>query len=333
MTNSEDNLSRTPPLASLAAASALCSVLINRLLVPALGKENDYELVFDLIRSGHFVANLTAVAGLYALLIAIFNLVRTPEHASLRRRLTIACFAGIFIPTIVLATFFPREKTSVHIVLLGIGAANVLIVVITMNAARLTSSAIARAVAIGFATMALFALASQVYQLLAMHQLNAIHVKVINALRDIGEIGYAVALFASAFFIVPRGTGLRDQFARIIAVVTLGASVSGFRIAQSALGSDFILLLYHAQRVTGLIDVFPFAYAFPISLGFAASIGALVAKDKSRFQAAIGVTLLVSAGFAPYSPERLLTQTLAAMLVARSIIALAKKSVGSEVAE
>jgi hypothetical protein len=332
MTNPEDNLSRTPPLASLTAAAAVCSLLINRLLIPSLGKESEYELVFDLIRAGHFAANLTAVAGLFAILTVIFNLVRTPEQASVRRRLAIACFAGIFIPTIALATFFPREKTSVHIVLLGIGAANVLIVIITMNAARLTKSSLARAVAVGFATMALFTLASQVYHLLTIHQLNAIHVKIVNVLKTVGEIGYVVALLSAAFFIFPRGTDLREQFARIATVVVFGASVFGFHIVQSALGSDFILLLYHAQRVSGLIDTLPFAYAFPISIGFAASIGALVAKDKSRFQAAIGVILLISAGFAPYSPERLLTQTLAAVLIARSIIALAKQSVLSEAA-
>ncbi len=330
MTNPEDNLSRTPPLASLAAASALCSMLINRVVVPALGKHSDYELVFDLIRSGHFVANLTAVAGLFALLNAIFNLVRTPEHTSVLRRLAIACFAGIFVPTIALATFFPRDKTSVHIVLFGIGAANVLIVIVTMNAARLTGSLVARTVAIAFATMALFTLASQVYQLLTAPQLNAIHIKIVNAFKGVGEIGYVVALFSAALFIVPRGTDLREQFARIATVLVFGSSVFGFHIAQSALRSDFVLLLYHAQRVSGLIDSLPFAYTLPISSGLAASIGALVAKDESRFQAAIGVALLISAGFAPYSPERLLTQTLAALLIARSIIALAKESTSSE---
>jgi len=332
MTNLQDNLSRTPPLASLAAAAALCSLLINRLLVPALGKDGDYGLLLNLIHSGQFAANLTAITGLFALLTAIFKLMRSPEHMSLRRRLAIASFAGIFVPTIALATFFPRDKISVHIVFLGAGAANILIVIITMNAARITRSVIARAVAISFATAALFTLASQVYQLLTTQELNPIHIKIASALRGVGEIGYVIVLIATAFFVFPRATDLRGQFARIAMVVTFGASVFGFHIAQSALGTDFALLLYHAQRVSGLIDTLPFAYSFPISIGFAASIGALMAKDRSRFQAAIGVVLLLSAGFAPYSPERLLTQTLAAVLIARSIIALAKQTIPSEVA-
>ena len=145
-------------------------------------------------------------------------------------------------------------------------------------------------------------------------------------------MGYVITLFAAIFLVFPRATDLRGQFARIATVVVFGASVSGFHMVQSTFGADFTLLLYHAQRVSVLIDAFPFAYILPISGSFAASIGALGAKDESRFQAAIGVVLLISAGFAPYSPERLLTQTLAAVLIARSIIALAKRSTSSEVA-
>ncbi|MBN1655842.1 MAG: hypothetical protein JXA30_18900 [Deltaproteobacteria bacterium] len=326
MRTSNECLSRLPPLASLAAVAALCSLLTNRLLVPAFGDRTDHEFVFDLIRSGHFFANLTAVTGLFALTTAIFSLVRGPEHASIWRRLGVACLAGIFLPTVALATFFPREHTTIHIVLFGIGAANTLIVIIAMNGARSAVSPLGKILAIALATMALFALAAQVYQLISSHRLYPHHMRIASAFRGVGEFAYVLSLLAAALFAFPRTSSLRDQFARIASVVVFGASVFGFHLTQLALEADFTLLLYHAQRVSVLIDSFPFAYAFPIGLGLAAAVGAIISGNSIRTQAAIGILLLISAGYAPYSPERLLTQTLATMLFARAIIALAKGS-------
>jgi hypothetical protein len=87
------------------------------------------------------------------------------------------------------------------------------------------------------------------------------------------------------------------------------------------LDNDYALLLYHAQRVTLFIDSWPRLYAVPIALALASSLAAVLATDPVRRQAAAGTLLLLSSGYAPHAPGRLLTLTLALLLIARAVIA------------
>jgi hypothetical protein len=52
----------------------------------------------------------------------------------------------------------------------------------------------------------------------------------------------------------------------------------------------------------------------------------VLASDPVRKQAAAGVVLLLSSGYAPHAPGRLLTTALALILIARAIMARAEQA-------
>ena len=114
---------------------------------------------------------------------------------------------------------------------------------------------------------------------------------------------------------------MRSRVARLAGFFLLPIALGSMYLAERVLQNDYALLLYHAQRVTLFIDSWPRLYAIPIGLALAGSTAALLASDQAAKQAAAGVLLLIGSGYAPHAPGRLLTSTLALVLIARAIIA------------
>lgn len=317
-----DPLLFLPPLTYVTVLAAFSSMLINRLIIPALSDLIEHRIILSIVYYGQFAINLTGTAGLFALTVSLVRYIRCPLYTSMLQRLATACLAGIFLPTIFISAFFSRDHTTIHIVLLGVAVANILIVIISINGFRFARTVLGRVLIAAIVSMAVFALASQVFQLVMSRHLDTWHLTVVMLLRGIGEFSYLVLLLSIAVFILPRGTSLRDQFARYAAVVIFGVSFYGYSYAQRHLGSDFTLILYHAQRVSCLIETVPIVYALPLSLSLAASLSTIIGKDYLRAHAGIGVLLLLSAGYAPRVPERLLTITLAMTLIVFAAMAI-----------
>jgi hypothetical protein len=315
------HVSSSPPLAWLAACAAFLAMTINQLLVPGLGEALRRAPWLDLGGWGTFATNLTAISGLIALSFGLLAFIRYSTMIELRQRLLVGAFAGIFLPTIAAATLFETQRTTAQVVLFALGAAHVLGALVSMSAARAAPSRFARVVATCAATMAICVLLAQLLQITSQLHLSAWQAGAQRTLQSGGEVCYLLLLCSMAPLVLPVRADTRSRIARLVGVFVLPIVLGGLYLAESLLDNDYALLLYHAQRVTLFIDSWPRLYTVPIGLALASSVAAVLAKDPVRKQAAAGVLLLLSSGYAPHAPGRLLTTALALVLIARALIA------------
>lgn len=310
-----------PPLALLAALAALCATSVNQVLLPALGDKRGYVYARLLDQAGAYATNLSAIAGLIALGFALLAFVRFSPLLSLRKRLLFAAFAGIFLPSVAMSALFERQRTTAETVLFAMGAAQVLIGLAGTAAARASESRYGRLLALGCTLMAGASLTSQVLQLASRVQLRVWTLTAQRLAQGLGEVSYLALLVALAPLLLPAGSDGRARAARMAGYVALPLTLGGLYVAERALGQDYSLLLYHAQRVSLFIDSFPRLYSLPIALALSAALSALLGPDRLKQQAAAGALLLVASGYAPFAPGRLLTSVLGAVLVCRTVLA------------
>jgi hypothetical protein len=315
----------SPPLSWLATLAALAAMLINQLLLPALNDSTRRPLMHQLDRWGVFSTNLAAVSSLIALGFGLLAFVRYSTVMTLRQRLLVGGFGGfVFLPTIALAVLFERQRTTAQIVLFALGAAQVLAAIISTSAARAARGRYTRVIAILAATMAVCVLSAQVLQLVSQVRLVDWQLTAQQAAQGIGEACYLLLLAGMTPMLMPYRNDARSRVARLCGFFVLPIALGSMYMAERALQSDYTVLLYHAQRVTLFIDIWPRLYAVPIGLALSASVAALCATDAVARQAAAAVLLLLASGYAPHAPGRLLTGTLAIVLLARAIISPAE---------
>ena len=125
-----------PPLALIAAIAALFELLLARALWNGLPDVVDIETLRMLRDLGRFPRNLAAVCGIVALVFALLSFLRHAGFAPIGRRLAIAAFSGIFVPSIVVATVLPYASLRARLVVFSLGAANVLTTLIAVTAVR-----------------------------------------------------------------------------------------------------------------------------------------------------------------------------------------------------
>lgn len=310
-----------PPLTWLSALSALIAMAIGHVLVPALSDPSQRELAFRLGRWGDFAVNLAAISGLIALSFGLYAFVRYSTVISLRQRLLLAGFAGIFEPTIAIATVFERQRTTTQIVLFALGAAYVVGTMVNSAAARARENRYARGVAVLAAAMAMMTMIAQVLRLMTRSQLEPWKLQAFEVFFAGGELAYLLLLLGLCPLAIPGRHGLRNRVGRIAIFFFTPVFLGGLYLAERQLRSDYTLLLYHAQRVNLFIDEWPQLYSVPLAMGTAVAIGGALSSDPVRRQGAAALCLLVAAGFSPHAPGRLLSLTLALILVARTVIA------------
>lgn len=314
-------LGHAPLLAIVSAFGALADVACNRILVPMIAGRVDDDVVRWLVGIGAWPRNLAALSGLVALTIALVAYLRMRGYASMVRRLFVASFAGIFMPTVVLAIVMPRERTQGEVVIFATAAANVLATLLASTSAR-ARAPVAWRVAAGLVGLATFC---------ALAWLTASHVRGI-ALTSMGpklaafsasaaELGYIAVLVLVAALVVPRGPSVRDRIALGVGVATLVASAAAFFVSARWLRADFGTVLYAAQRVDLLIETAPLVYVAPISIALGGGVAALCGSDSVQRQAGAGLLLIAAAGCAPRSPGSLLTMLLGVALIARAVLA------------
>jgi hypothetical protein len=311
---------RAPPLAWLTALAALIAMVVNQVLLPALGDERGYTTTRGLNQLGAFATNLSAIAGLVALGFALLSFVRASADVVLRQRLLFAAFSGIFVPSVALATLFDRTRTTAEGVWFAMGAAQVLIGLAGGAAARVAPDRYRRVLALSCALMASAGLLAHVLQLASRVELRVWMLTVQRIAQGVGEAGYLILLCGLAPLLMPVGEGARARSARFVGFALLPLALVGLYAAERALSKDYTLLLYHAQRVSLLVDTLPRLYSIPIGLAFATAMAALLGGDRGRRQAAAGALLLLASGYAPFAPGRLLTSVLGVLLVCRSLM-------------
>jgi hypothetical protein len=314
----------TPPLSWLAVAAALLATGINQILLPALNDPKRGALLRELSRWGAFATNLATIAGGIALGIGLFAFVRYSSVMGLRQRLMLGAFGGlIFLPTLASAALMESQNPARN-VLFAFGAAQILVSTVSAAAARAAERLYPRLCACLAAAMAVFALLAQLAMMFAQLELGGWRMQaelLQHLFQAAGEIAYLLLLIGMAPLLVPRRSDRRTRWARQAGFFVLPIILGTLYLAELRLDNDYALLLYHAQRVTLFIDSWPRVYSVPIGIALAATVSALIARGAGVKQAAAGVLLLLASGCAPHAPGRLLTWTLALVLIARAIIA------------
>ena len=313
-----------PPLIFLCAAAAFCAAAIQNTAMPLLTADTAYRgALQQLDQAGSFAANLAAISGIIALGFALLGLARRVTWVGLFRRFSLAGFSGIFLASMTVAVLFDRQRTTTYGVLFAFAAASVLTSLLHGIAFRAGHGAAVRVLAANATIMAATALCAQLLQMWSEQTLSAWHLSALNITRTIGEVAYLAVLVSAALVALPEPGTRTGGLGRTIGAVALIGATIGLIVAERALGKDYALVLYQNQRVSAWIDTLPSVYALPLSVAFAGSVAGLVGGDAQQRQAACGLLLLLSSGYAPQAPGRLLTLTLGLALLASVIIARA----------
>jgi hypothetical protein len=315
----------TPPLTWLAVIATLSAMAINQVLLPALNDVSRMALLRELGRWGAFATNLATIAGGIALGYGLLAFVRYSSVMRLWQRLLLGFLGGlIFLPTLAAAALL-ESHTSAQTVLYAFATAQFLVASVSRGAARAADGLYPRVVACIAAAMALCALFSEVLLVATqLDMLQRVHAELQllqRVFQSVGELFYLLLLTGMAALLMPKRVDRRSRIARIAAFFVLGIALGALVLAERMLDNDYALLLYHAQRVTLFIDAWPTLYSAPIGLALAGAVAALIAREAAPKQAAAGLLLLLGSGYAPHAPGRLLTWTLALVLIARAIIA------------
>jgi hypothetical protein len=321
-------LSSAPALALVAAVAALCELGLARVIWHGLTDVIDAPELLELRRWARFPRNLAAVAGLGTLLVGLAAFLRFPGHATIGRRLVVAAFSGVFVPTVVVAALVPAEMLRRRLVIFGLAAANVLVTLFAMTAVRYRPEpalriAVGLAAATAFLTLTVVGL-GQLAQAegtwesaAALLNENANSTEqVLLGMRHAGELAWLGVMIAAGVVAVWD----RDENvlrARVLAAVglTFVFAIAIIAFGQLA-GHRFRFMLFGSFRLGLFVDDWPAVYALPLALALAGAVLALARRELRQLGA--GVLLWLAAGFGPHTPIQLLYLVLGALLLTRT---------------
>jgi hypothetical protein len=148
-------------------------------------------------------------------------------------------------------------------------------------------------------------------------------------LERAGELAWLLVPLAAGVAIVPRPrAGDRKSMIALVlgASSTLAVLVAGLT-ARSVLREDFGIVVYGMSSGELFIDAMPSLYVMLLAVGIGIGVSAIATLDETNTQTGAAVLLLLSAGFAPQAPLRLLLMVLGACMLARSTIFLGERLV------
>lgn len=306
-----------PPLAILGALAALADLAVNRVAVRAGAELLDPGPVLQWMRLGALPRNLAAVCGLFAMLGALVHYLRMPGFASLWVRLPVAAFSGIVMPTLVLATFLPRERMAPLFVFFAMFAIDVLVITFA-------------AVALGYRGLWLrlgaFAALATALQAMIVVTIAAIRAQLISGIGGpvawIARHGGELSWFAVPVLLAPalavRAQDRRDRAAAGLgAIVALGVLALGIA-GERTLHPHYSTVVYGAFRVAALPEAASILYAIPVAIGLGAGSWGIASADPWRRQLGAGIVFWIAGGYAGRSPIQLLDALVAIMLIARA---------------
>ena len=328
-------LRAAPPLALLAMVAALFELGLARLGYQGLADVLDPATVRDVKDWARFPRNLAAVAGVISLAIGLLSFLRLPGFAPVGRRLAVAAFSGIFVPSVVVAAMLPAATLRPKLVIFALAAANVLVTLLSMTAVRYRPS---RALRVAVACLGVAAFSSLAVvglgQLLHVREglwapIAALFIDHASAaqtfllgIRHAGELAWLTTLVAGAGALAIGGGSARRH--RRVAV-WLGVSavlVIALVASHEVLGHRFRLAIIWAFRLGLVVDDLPALYALPLGLGLGGALTGLARPEPAARQLAMGLGVWLAAGYAPHTPIQLLYLVLAALLVTRAAQAL-----------
>ena len=316
-----------PALAWLATLAAVVDAVGTRLL---LRLANDPELLdvshqtlLLLKRLGDMSRNLAGIAGLIALGLALMELIQPRTYVPLYQRIGFAGFAGVFLPTILLATILPAERTTVLVVLVAAGAANMLVLALSLSALRWKAPWGLR-VGMGLTgAAAFFAFISLTTLIIGRLTLWEAAYPLGTTLRHIGEAFFVPAVIALSVGAFPRELrGVRRGSSVAIGVAVGVVVGTAYALPPAVLTPErWAELLYGATHASLFTDSVPYVYAIGFGSAAALCASAVLSDDSSTRQVALGTFLVLGGGYAPSTPVTLLMLVLGVTLLARSVVA------------
>jgi hypothetical protein len=311
-----------PPLSTLAALAALAAMTLNQLVLPGFGSGARAAQFPKLAQAARFAANLSVTAGVIALVSCVsWALLGTPRMA-VRRQLFVFVAAGALVQIAVNALLFDPLAASRTQVYFGVAAANVIGMSVGITAVRNTRGPFLRILSSTITALAALNLATVVLDFVPDAQLDPWTHRAMVVCKGGGELVYLFLLISAFPLLVPRGLHIRALFARSIGFAVLVITFYAQLTAYHALRADYGLLIYSAQRVALWLDRWPLVYAVPFCLLLAATFTGLLNGGAVRVQAASGLLLIFSAGYATRAPGRLLSLAVGFVLLSRALMAL-----------
>ncbi len=313
--------------AVVVALLAIADQLWNRLLVRVVADRELSGLSHDAIatagQAGDLLRNTCALLGVLTLGLAITEMIQPRHEAPLHQRLGLAGFAGIFLPTVLLAAVLPAERTTPLVVLFALGAVNLLAILLSTSAGRKGATFEMRSAMVGAALGSFLAFAATIFLLIGALTLWQHAHPLGTALHHGGELLWGVALVSLGVVGWPRERALWQQLSLGAGVVALMvfAAVGGSWLDHAMENEAFSSLAYGLLHGQLLLKVAPALYLTLHALVLGVGLSGLAAKSPLRRQASLGLLFLLASGIAPTTPLTLLMLALALTLVWRALVA------------
>ncbi len=321
-----------PPLALLAAFAGVLDLLLRRGLLRTISDRLERSEARALGPWLDVPMNLAAIAGTIAVTVGLFRLLASRLHApwdaparSVRvaeaaMRAITAAFAGILLPSVAIATFFPAEHTTGYVVFASASAAYLLVMQVTFLAGRFRGPAGLRA--------GVFLLGTSVFAAFLALVLGVFGVRfgwsgafdVTMLLSLAGEVSFLLLPLAVLPTVIPdRGTPRMAVAIAIGATVGLSTMVV-FDVWRVYLGPSYDAILYGAVRFEAFLGRPGVVYALPFGLYLGLGVGALASSRVPDRQIGAGILALLAAGYGPRTPAQLLLMVLGATLLSRAMV-------------
>ena len=319
-------LTGAPPLAGVAALSAFADFTVTRLAVRlAAAGENpaNHLLLVRLATVGELLRNLAALAGLLALTVMVLDFLRPERPLPLMQRLGVAGFAGVFLPTVLLATILPAGRTTPQVVVFALAAANLMVALLGLTAFRHWARRPLRIGLIALAFTSIASVSAGILQLLSPVAGWAFPIS--QAFRRAGEVTWLLSLGALALTAIPTQLGATRRGLALVFGAAAGAVPLGLALAlrPREAGSAYEDVLYGATHLELLLGRTPTLYLTLLALALAGAFAGLFSPAPARRELAFGVISVAAAGYAPSTPSTLLMLVVGAGLVTRAYLSAA----------
>lgn len=321
-------MAKVPALAAIAAAAAVVELIGARFALRIEGAREfaqlSHQQLLELDVWATFSRNLAAVAALVALAFSLADWIKPRPFLSMGLRIGIAAIAGVLLPTLVLSTMLPVQRTTVVVVLVATGSAHLLAVLFGIGAIPWRAPRLPRLGVTGIIGASFFAFAATVVLVIGAQTLWQHAHPIGMALRRTGEVSFLVTVPILALSGLPlrgwRRIGIAvGAFvaACAVAVVSRGATV----LEPEAWGD----VLYGATHFELLLENTSSLYVAWIGLTLMAGVAALFNERPRDQQKGLAALLLMAGGFSPTTPGTLIPMILGVSLACRALIAHASR--------
>ncbi len=327
-------MAKVPVLAGIAAAAALIELIGARFALRIEGSREFAELshqqLLELDTWAAFARNLTAVAALVALGASLADWIRPRPFLSMGLRIGIAAIAGVLLPTLVLSTMLPIERTTTVVVLVATGSAHLLAVLFGVGAIPWRAPRLPRLGVTGIIGASFFAFTATVVLVIGAQTLWQHAHPIGMAMRRTGEVSFLVTVPLLALSGVPIRGWRRIGIAvgAFVAACAVAAVSRGATVLEPEAWGD---VLYGATHFELLLDGASYLYVAWLGLAIFAGIAALFAENPRDQQKGLAALLLTAGGFAPTTPGTLIPMILGVSLACRSLIAHAARTAKPDV--